>query len=103
MADRLSWLGFTRICVVHGAVSWPGEGDGAGQLQLWYHEGSNSYGIYAVKTAGRGILVRELLINVLLFHSQECTEKIKTLLTKKSKFHFVQYLSVKQIVPCTEA
>ena len=103
MADWLSVIAGTQICAVHGAVSWPGEGDEAGQLQLWYHEGSNLYRICAVKKAGRRYLVRELLINVLLFHSQECTEKIKTLLTKKSKFHFVQYLSVKQIVPCTEA
>ena len=103
MADLLSRWGDTQICAVHGVVSWHGQGDQAGQLQLWYHEGSKSYVIYAVKTAGGDKLVRELLINVLLFHSQECTEKIKTLLTKKSKFHFVQYLSVKQIVPCTEA
>ena len=32
------------------------------------------------------------VIDVLLSHFQECTDKIKTLLTKKSKFHFVQYL-----------
>ena len=31
-------------------------------------------------------------------HFQKCTDKIKTLLTNKSKFHFVQYW--KQIVPC---
>ena len=44
MADLLPglvMLGYTQICAVHGAVSWPGEGDGAGQLQLWYQEGSN--------------------------------------------------------------
>ena len=38
------------------------------------------------------------LLLFLLLHFQKCTDKIKTLLTKKSKFHFVQYW--KQIVPC---
>ena len=38
------------------------------------------------------------LLMFLLFHFQKCTDKIKKLLTKKSKFHFVQYR--KQIVPC---
>ena len=39
-----------------------------------------------------------LLSFTLHFQVCMCTDKIKTLLTKKSKFHFVQYL--KQIVPC---
>ena len=84
MADFLCQIDGTQICAVHGAVSWLGEGDEAGQLELWYHERSNSYRIYAVKTAGRDNLVCELLINVLLFHSQECTEKIKTLQKQRS-------------------
>ena len=63
MADLLPglvMLGYTQICAVHGAVSWPGEGDGAGQLQLWYQEGSNLYGIHAVKTARGDNMVCEL-------------------------------------------
>ena len=66
MAERwLSRLGFghTQICAVHGAVSWRGKGDVVRELQLWYEEGTNVYRIYAVKTAGRDNLVRELLIN----------------------------------------
>ena len=42
-----------------------------------------------------------ILVNscfTLSLHFQECTDKIKPLLTKKSKFHFIQYL--KQIAPC---
>ena len=71
-----NWL---QICAVHGAVSLPGQDDGAAELQLWYEEESNLYGIRVVKSTGGIMLVCELLINVLLFHFQECTEKIKTL------------------------
>ena len=46
------WLGFTQLCDVSGTVSWPGEGDEAGQLQLWYFERRNEYCIKASKTAG---------------------------------------------------
>ena len=38
------------------------------------------------------------LLMFLLCHVQKCTDKIKKLWTKKSKFHFAQYW--KQIVPC---
>ena len=65
MADWVRWLiqsGYTQICVARGTVSLPGEGDGAGELQLWYHKGSNKYGIYARKTAGDGVSVCELLM-----------------------------------------
>ena len=68
MADLLPglvMLGYTQICAVHGAVSWPGEGDGAGQLQLWCHEGNND--ICAGRTARDSKLVCELLI--LMFYS----------------------------------
>ena len=40
----------------------------------------------------------KLLMFLITLHFQKCTEKIKTLLSKKSKFHFVQYW--KQRVPC---
>ena len=98
MADWLSWLsheGYTQICVSRGNVSWGSkEYDVARELRLWYHEGDNKYCLYASKTAGNDIAV----CKVFTLHFQKCTDKIKTLLTKKSKFHFVQYW--KQIVPC---
>ena len=97
MAD---WLSRVGTCVVHGTVILPGEGDEAGVLKLNYKEKSNVYRINVSKTAGGDELVCEFLM-FLLFHFQECNEKIKTLLIKKPKFHSVQYL--KQMVPCTEA
>ena len=102
MADWLTWLsqwGCTQICVARGSVSWGSEDDdAAGELQLWYRERANDYCLCASNTAGLiGTAVCKV-IDVFTLHFQKCTDKIKTLLTKKSKFHFVQYL--KQIVPC---
>ena len=44
-------LDYTQICVARGTVSWGSKGDAARELQLWYHERMNEYGIYARKTA----------------------------------------------------
>ena len=62
MADRLSrlsrisWLsrsGYRKICVARGRVSWGSkDNDAAGELQLWFHERDNLYGLYASNTAG---------------------------------------------------
>ena len=57
-----TWMGFTKICVVRGTVSLPGQGDGAGELQLWFWERTSEYGIYASKTPRNDRLVCELLI-----------------------------------------
>ena len=98
MASLLSQLGFTQICVARGTVSWGmGHNDPAGELQLWYRESDNNYFINARKTARGDKLVCKV-IDVFTLHFQKYTDKIKTLLTEKSKFHFVQYW--KQIVPC---
>ena len=100
MADwlsALSQLGWTQICVVRGTLLWGSEDDAAGELQLWYNESTNKYCLYTSNTAGDGMVVCKV-IDVFTFHFQKCTDKIRTLLTKKSKFHFVQYL--KQNVPC---
>ena len=94
MADwlsRLSLWGFTQICVARGSVSW-GSDSKAGELQLWYHERNNNYHLYAGETYVCKV------IDVFTLHFQKCSDKIKTLLTKRSKFHFVQYWT--QIVPC---
>ena len=103
MADWLSWLsrpGFIQICVARGSVSWGSEDDyAAGEFQLWYRERDNNYCLYPRKTAADSYVVWVCkVIDVFTLHFQKCTDKIKTLLTKKSKFHFVQYW--KQIVPC---
>ena len=94
MAFWRSWLsqcGFTQICVARGSVSWgTKDNDAAGELQLWCHERDNNYGLYASKTAGDDMMVCKV-IDVFTLHFQKCTDKIKALLTKKSKFHFVQY------------
>ena len=98
MANWLSHLGFTQICVARGNVSWGSkDNDGAGELQLWNRERVNEYCLYASNTARDNMTVCKV-IDVFTLHFQKCTDKIKTLLTKKSKFHFVQYW--KQIVPC---
>ena len=98
MASLLSQWGFTQICVARGTVSWGSkDNDKAGELQLWYDEMDNDYCINARKTA-RGDTMVCKVIDVFTLHFQKYTDKIKTLLTKKSKFHFVQYW--KQIVPC---
>ena len=92
MADwpsRLSRWGYTQVCVARGIVSWGSEdNDGAGELQLWYHEIDNNYGLYASNTAGVDRLVCKV-IDVFTLHFQKCTDEIKALLTKKLKFHFV--------------
>ena len=91
MAFLLSLRGYTKICVARGTVSWESEdNDEVGELQLWYHERDNDYCINARKTARRDILVCKV-IDVSTLHFQKYTDKIKTLLTEKSKFHFVQY------------
>ena len=56
------WGFGTQRCVVHGTLSLPGKGDGAGQLQLCFLERSNEYRIYASKTAGDGAWVCDLLM-----------------------------------------
>ena len=62
--------------------------DAAGELQLWCNETDNHYYLYASNTAGVDMTVCKV-IDVFTLHFQKCTDKIKTLLTKKSKFHFV--------------
>ena len=94
MADwlhsALSMSSFTQICVARGRVSWGSEDNAAeGELELWYDEGDNNYCLYASNTAGCEIVCK--VIDVFTLHFHKCTDKIKTLLTKKSKFHFVQY------------
>ena len=93
MDDSLSWLsqlGYEQICPgVRGTVSWTGQSDGKGEVQLRRLEMRKEYYIYA-KTAVRHMMVCELLM---LYSFTLCPDKIKTLLTKKSKFHFVQYLN----------
>ena len=82
---------FTPICVARGIVSWGSKDkDEAGDLHLWYLESYNNYCLYASKTAGGDELVCKV-IDVFTLHFQKCTDEIKTLLTKKSTFHFVQY------------
>ena len=83
---RLSLEGYTQICVARGSVSWGSkDNDEAGELQLWCDESNNKYCLYASKTARDDMGV----CKVFTLHFQKCTDKIKTLLTKKSKFHFV--------------
>ena len=70
-------------------MSWGSkDNDEAGELTLLYRERDNNYALYAYKTAGGGELVSKV-IDVFTLHFQKCTDEIKTLLTKKSKFHFV--------------
>ena len=91
MANWLSYLGFTQICLARGNVSCGSkDNDAAGELQLWFRERVNEYCLYASKTARDDMTVCKV-IDVFTLHFQKCTDKIKTLLTKKSKFHFVQY------------
>ena len=61
------------------------DNDEAGQLQLWYRERDNHYLLYASNTARDEMAVCKV-IDVFTLHFQKCTDKIKTLLTKKSKF-----------------
>ena len=91
MAVWLRLQGFTQICVARGTVSrGSADNDEAGELQLWCHKRNNGYCINASQTAGDGGRVCKV-IDVFTLHFQKYTDKIKTLLTKKSKFHFVQY------------
>ena len=91
MAVWLSLNGYTKICVARGTVSRGSEGnDEAGELELWCHERNNNYCINARKRASGDRRVCKV-IDVFTLHFQKYTDKIKTLLTKKSKFHFVQY------------
>ena len=85
---QLSQFGFTQVFVARGIVSWGSKDDAAGELQLWYHE--RDYFINAGQTAGDVMAVCRVF-DVFTLHFQKCTDKIRTLLTKKSKFHFVQY------------
>ena len=100
MANLLSRLGlsiihgWTQICAVHGEVSLPDEGDGAGQLQLRYQEGSNLYCIYAFKTAGGGKSVCELLILMFYsFTSKSALKKSKRYINKEVQISFRPILS----------
>ena len=89
--NLLSLSGCTQIRVARGNVSWTSkDNDEAGELQLWYRERDNDYCINARKTA-RGDKMVCKVIDVFTLHFQKYTDKIKTLLSKKSKFHFVQY------------
>ena len=89
---------YTQLCVARGSVSRGSkDNDAPGELQLWYRARDNDYCINASNAAGDCILVCKV-IDVFTLHFKKCTDKIITLLTKKSKFHFVQYW--KQIVPC---
>ena len=96
--DFLSWIsqlgftGFTQICSAHGIVSWGSKDDAEGELQLQYHKTDDKYFIRADQTGGSDVMVcRVFDVFYFTLHFQKCTDKIKTLLTKKSKFHFVQY------------
>ena len=86
MASVFSRVGFTQICVARGTVARTGVGDAEGELQLWYSEGSNEYLIKATKTASgaRGVVVCKVIDVFTEIHFQKCTDKIKTVLTKKS-------------------
>ena len=93
MAGFLCWNGYTQICMARGTLSRGSEdNDEAGELQLSCHERNNNYFINYVtrKRASCALLVCKV-IDVFTLHFQKYTDKIKTLLTKKSKFHFVQY------------
>ena len=83
---------YTDLCGTWSSVmGWGSEdNDEAGELQLWYLERTNKCSLHASNTAGDDVLVCKV-IDVFTLHFQKCTDKIKTLLTKKSKFHFVQY------------
>ena len=89
MAFWFSPADFTQVCVARGIVSWGSEDGAPAELQLWYNKNSKQYGI-CVKTSDYGEEVCKV-IDVFTLHFQKCTDKIKTLLTKKSKFHFIQY------------
>ena len=76
--SRVSQFGYKQLSVIHGTVSWPGAGDEAGWLQLWYNEMIDGYCIISSKTAGNGLVVCELL----MFYSFTS----KTALTKSKRY-----------------
>ena len=86
MAQRNTLIGVARGTVSQGSK----DNDEAGELELWCHKRNNKYFINARKRASGDRLVCKV-IDVFTLHFQKYTDKIKTLLTKKSKFHFVQY------------
>ena len=90
--DPSQW-DFTHICVARGIVSWGSKDDAAGELQLWKRETTKNNYIYCINARKwvSGDLSVCKVIDVFSVHFQKYTDKIKTLLTKKSKFHFVQY------------
>ena len=58
----------TQICVVPGTVLLHGQGEEArGELQLWHHEISKHYRIYASRRAVDGRVVCELFMLFLIF------------------------------------
>ena len=77
--------------MARGIVSWGSEDGAAGELELWYDESRNEYSICTIKMPEIGGEMVCKVIDVFTLCFQKCTDKIKTLLTKKSKFHFVQY------------
>ena len=88
---RLLRAHFTQIYVLRGILlSWGSEDDVPGQLQLWYNERISKYYI-RVKATYYNVDKAVCKVDVFTLHFEKCTDKIKTLLTKKSKFHFIQY------------
>ena len=62
MANWLSHLGFTQICVARGNVSWGSkDNDAAGELQLWFREWVNEYCLYASNTARDNMTVCKVI------------------------------------------
>ena len=88
--SRLVQEGSALLCVARGTVEWERFYNAAGVLQLWYDQRNNGYFIKSSNIADFRTVVCKV-IDVLTLHFQKCTDKIKTLLTTKSKFHFVQY------------
>ena len=58
MANKVSQsllvLGYSKICKLHGTISFSAETSGAGNLQLWRHTKQEEYGIKACKPAEGG-------------------------------------------------
>ena len=74
--NHLRQKGFTQICVARGTVLLPGEGDGTGEVKLFYSTLDNDYCIYTSKTAGDEMWVCELLM-FYLFTSKSALTKSK--------------------------
>ena len=83
-----------HVCVARGIVSWGSkDNDEPGELQLWKRQTKDKNYIYCInarKRASGDLSVCKVIV-VFTVHFQKYTNKIKTLLTKKSKFHFVQF------------